>query len=372
MGKKVLLIAATRPNFMKVAPIFNYVRNNKVNFDVKLLHTGQHYDDKMSKVFFDQLNLPTPDINLSVGSNTHTKQIAEIMVKFEDYVLDCKPDIVLAPGDVNSTLACSLVCSKLRIPLGHIESGLRSFDSDMPEEINRIVTDRISDYLYTPSVDANENLIKEGVSEDKIIFVGNIMIDTLKDQLREIDKIDLINHMGLYPKKYMVLTLHRPSNVDNKQVLESLIHNLLTLSSDKPIIFPIHPRTKNNILNFKLEKYFNFNNTIQLNKINAIDSLGYQEMLSLVKNSQCVITDSGGLQEETTYLKVPCFTVRENTERPITITSGSNNLVGLSRDLLIEKYNELDSLNYNNYELPKFWDGQTSIRIVNHLISLFN
>ena len=319
-----------------------------------LVHTGQHYDANMSEVFFNQLGMAKPDINLGVGSGSHAMQTAQIMLRIEEVLLDRKADLVLVYGDVNSTLAASLVCVKLLIPVCHVEAGLRSFDLTMPEETNRLLTDQVADLLFTPSKDGDENLFREGIAPEKIHLVGNVMIDTLVHLLPKIN--------GFRAQKgrvgfdaYALVTLHRPSNVDEPEMLNKIISTLESLSNDIPIIFPVHPRTCENIIKSKI--------AVQNSRLKLIEPIGYMEFLSLQKSAKIVITDSGGIQEETTFLGVPCLTVRENTERPITIELGTNTLVGQNMDKLRkEAYNILNGKGKKG-TIPPLWDGKASERI---------
>jgi len=354
--KTIVHIVGARPNFMKAAPVWKEIQNLSKLRQI-LIHTGQHYDNYMSDIFFKELDLPEPDFNLGIGSNTHARQTASIMVKLEELLININPDLVIVYGDINSTMASAIVCSKISIPFAHVEAGLRSFDRRMPEEINRIITDQLADLLFTPSKDADMNLLKEGIDIDNIHFVGNVMIDTLIK----------LNPIARSPKKfnnlmdYILVTLHRPSNVDDIANLRSILDNLLEISKSSPIIFPIHPRTKkvlsdNNII-------FNTNENFQL-----IEPLGYLDFLGLMKNAKAVITDSGGIQEETTWLGIPCFTIRENTERPITVLIGTNQLIGLDYGkipLVIKNSSKI-----SNRKIPDLWDGRASYRIA-EIISSF-
>jgi UDP-N-acetylglucosamine 2-epimerase (non-hydrolysing) len=364
--KKIVLIAAARPNFMKIAPISRELNKYPEKFQTIIVHTGQHYDKNMSDSFFEQLSIPKPDVNLEVGSGTHAEQTAGVMVKFEKFLLEENPDLVIVVGDVNSTMACTITAKKLHVKVAHVEAGLRSFDREMPEEINRLLTDVIADILYTPSEDADVQLLKEGVAEEKIVLVGNVMIDTLVFQKQKALATNYYESLSLQEKKYALLTLHRPSNVDNKDIFGGIIEALLEIAKENTIICPIHPRTKKMIETFEFGMYFNFG-SVENNKINLIDPVGYNEMLNLTANSRLVLTDSGGLQEETTYHKVPCITLRENTERPITITEGTSQLVGTSKKRILEAYENIKNGCSENSKIPKFWDGKTAERIVDHI-----
>ncbi|WP_160714460.1 non-hydrolyzing UDP-N-acetylglucosamine 2-epimerase [Chitinophaga solisilvae] len=367
---KLILIAGARPNFMKIAPLMHVLKDHHLIQPI-LVHTGQHYDEKMSDLFFRQLNIPLPDINLEVGSASHAVQTARIMEGFEKVCLDIKPDMVLVVGDVNSTVACTLVASKLGIKTVHYEAGLRSNDRSMPEEINRLVTDSISDYFFTTSADADENLTNEGVAAEKIHMVGNLMIDTLVKNLPNIDSenlaFDLLNKqrrikigVDFNKNNYGVMTFHRPSNVDDREQLTALVNIWIKIAEKTPMIFPIHPRTYKNIQEFGLLESINKSDNIFL-----IESLGYFEFIALVSSSKFVLTDSGGIQEETTYLNVPCLTVRPNTERPVTITEGSNKLIKVTE--IEQEVNLILAGEGKTGNAPKFWDGKTASRIV-HVI----
>jgi UDP-N-acetylglucosamine 2-epimerase (non-hydrolysing) len=349
--KKILLIAGARPNFMKIAPLIHELQ--KTNFSWKLVHTGQHYDAKLSDIFFTELNIPKPDYNLEVGSGSHAIQTAKIMEKFEPICIKEKPDLVIVVGDVNSTIACALVAKKLNIKVAHVEAGLRSFDNNMPEEINRKLTDCISDYLFVSEESGLRNLKNEGIDKEKIFFVGNIMIDSLFNNLEKINKSDASK---VYNEKYCILTLHRPSNVDNKDELKLLLFELIKISKLIKIIWPIHPRTKKNLLDLGLDNIINESNII------LKDPIGYIDFLNLVKNSTFVLTDSGGLQEETTYLNIPCLTLRENTERPSTIDIGTNTL--LNKNEIIGNINLILAGKYKKGSIPQLWDGKTAERII--------
>lgn len=377
---KIINIVGARPNFMKIAPFQKAMDkyNKKLggeNFNYILVHTGQHYDYEMSKIFFKELNIPAPDIYLGVGSGIHSEQTGKVMIELEKVLIKEKPDLVVVVGDVNSTLAGALTAVKLHIPVAHIEAGLRSFDRKMPEEINRILTDQISDYLFTPSEDANENLKREGINESKIFLVGDIMIDSLISNLKKADKSKILKNLGIESKEYAVLTLHRPSNVDNKKSLSQIIKALKVISQKIPIIFPLHPRTEKQIKNFGYEGYFNFIKppiSTLISGINCIKPLGYLDFLHLVKNAKFVLTDSGGIQEETTVLGIPCLTLRDTTERPITVESGTNTLVfNDTKKIIAESYKILEG-KYKKGSCPEEWDGKTAERIVKVLEGKFN
>jgi UDP-N-acetylglucosamine 2-epimerase (non-hydrolysing) len=443
---KLMLVAGARPNFMKIASIINAIKmhnasieNSTFNIQHLLVHTGQHYDDSMSEAFFKDLDLPKPDIHLEVGSGTHAAQTADIMKRFEPVLLEHQPDVVIVVGDVNSTVACALVASKInysdnslthslinkrvnRPLVAHVEAGLRSFDRTMPEEINRVLTDGISDFLFTTEQSANENLKREGIPEGKIYFVGNTMIDTLLKHKQTAQKSNILNKLGLltdnqHPEirdqkpttnnqilPYAVLTLHRPSNVDNRETFQNILEAMKEVAKHLPVIFPAHPRTLNRIKEFNFEDYFNFDSVLSTPPphIYCVDPLGYLDFLCLMSNSKLVLTDSGGMQEETTILGIPCITLRENTERPVTITFGTNILAGVQKEQIIssalselEKYNSTPSksvystfttqpsalnpqpstfntqnstLNTQQSFSPSLWDGQAGQRIINILM----
>ena len=351
--RPIIVVVGARPNFMKMAPLYSELKRRKIN--TLLLHTGQHYDKNMSSVFFDELGMPKPDIYLGVGSDTHAKQTAKIMVDFEVVCLEEKPQRVVVAGDVNSTIACALVATKLNIPVDHVEAGLRSFDVDMPEEINRILTDRISSLLFTPSEDANLNLKNEGTAPEKIKFTGNIMIDSLMNNIEKTN-VNILNEIRVVKNRYALVTLHRPSNVDEKSTLEGILEGLNVISKDIDLVFPLHPRTKSKIEEFNLEAKLTEN-------IRITEPLGYLDFLSLTKNAKIVITDSGGIQEETTALGIPCLTLRNNTERPITVEEGTNKIIGNKQERLIDEFKYILVNENKKYQIPHFWDGKTALRI---------
>ena len=429
MNYLIMHIVGARPNFMKIAPLVKAIKEHNQtgispHLDQIIVHTGQHYDEKMSELFFDHLGLPKPDINLEVGSASHAVQTAEIMIRFEKVLLQYQPDAIIVVGDVNSTIACTLVASKIQYPASnlrlatynskrrrpliiHVEAGLRSFDRTMPEEINRILTDQLSDLLFTTEEDANENLKREGISSEKIFFVGNVMIDTLFQHLEKAKKSDILNRLGLINQRlrtsdqglgtrdyalrtsdqglstrdyalstpYAVLTLHRPSNVDHKETFLNILEALKEISQKIPIIFPAHPRTQNRIKLFHLDQYFKRFSTsnLQLATCNSgiycIEPLGYLDFLWLMANAKLVLTDSGGIQEETTVLGVSCVTIRENTERPITVKMGTNIVAGTKKENIINAaLSQLNKLNNASNPIPPLWDGQAAKRIVDILV----
>lgn len=354
---KIACIAGARPNFIKIAPLMRALSASE-RISPVLIHTGQHYDNSMSDVFFRELNIKKPGINILSGAGSHSVQTGKIMRGLENAFSELKPNLVIVVGDVNSTLAAALVTSKMCIPLAHVEAGLRSYDIQMPEEVNRIVTDRLSEFLFTPSEDANENLLKEGIEKKKIFLTGNIMIDTLARHLKKVNSRKILNRFSLEENEYSLLTLHRPSNVDNKIILSKLASAVNEISRRIKIIFPAHPRTISRIKQFSLEKYFKSGNII------LTEPIGYMDTIGLVLASKLVITDSGGLQEETTYLRKPCLTLRENTERPVTAAIGTNTVIGTDTNLLLRKVDEILAGKYKQGRIPKFWDGKTSGRIV--------
>ncbi len=361
---KILNIVGARPNFMKIAPIYAEMKRRPADFEPLIVHTGQHYDAAMSDSFFDDLGLPKPDVYLGVGSASHAVQTAKIMTEFEPVVLREKPDWVLVVGDVNSTIACALVCAKLGVKVAHVEAGLRSRDRSMPEEINRILTDSISDLLLTPSADGDENLKAEGIAPEKIRLVGNVMIDSLLGQMELAEKSSVREDLNLREKEYAVLTLHRPSNVDERETFSGLLEALLDIGKEIPIVFPAHPRTKAKIAEF------GFAGRIENSRLKLIEPLGYLDFLRLYSGARLVLTDSGGLQEETTVLGIPCLTLRENTERPITVEMGTNQLVGVDGEKIRSAaYSILRSdISKDPAKIPPLWDGKTAARICDALL----
>ncbi len=352
----IYLIAGARPNFMKVAPLIKELKLQDI--DYKLIHTGQHYDYNMSKIFFKDLGMPEPDIHLDVGSHSHAVQTAKIMIEFEKIILQEKPSAIIVVGDVNSTIACALVAKKLFIPIIHVEAGLRSFDQRMPEEINRILTDGLSDLLFTTEKTAEINLKKEGIDSKKIFFVGNVMIDSLIENIEKTKNLQYYKKFDLKESDYALMTIHRASNVDNKEMLEKIIDIFVHIQKKIKLFFPMHPRTKKN-----LEK---FNLIDQLKKENIIFSepLGYLEFLDLMNHSRFILTDSGGIQEEASFLKIPVLTLRENTERPITIEQGTNTLVGNDFDKINFLVDDILTNQYKKGKNIEKWDGDASKRIV--------
>lgn len=357
------IIAGARPNFMKIAPILHAIqKKQKENIDInfRLIHTGQHFDQNMSGSFFEQLEIPEPNVNLSAGGGTQAEQTASIMIGYEKLLFDESSDLCLVVGDVTSTMACSIVAKKMNIKVVHVEAGIRSFDLSMPEEINRMVTDAITDYFFTTSETANLNLAKAGVDAKAIFFVGNTMIDTLLKQMPNFKKPSFFDESNLSQGNYLVLTLHRPGNVDEKDKLKSFINEIVLNSNDFPIIFPVHPRTA------KILKEIG----IEYPNLKYVEPLGYLEFNYLVKNAKAVITDSGGITEETTVMGIPCLTLRDNTERPETVSIGTNELVGTNPKAIASYLQKLHAGNWKKGGIPEKWDGKTAERIIEHLIRL--
>ena len=355
---KILNVVGARPNLMKIAPLVEEMRRYP-GIEQTLLHTGQHYDERMSQVFFDELDIPKPDIYLGVGSGSHAEQTARVMVAFEEVLLQHEPDAVVVVGDVNSTLACAVTAVKLWVPVAHVEAGLRSFDRRMPEEINRIVTDAVSDFLFTTSRDADENLRREGVSLDRMFFVGNVMIDTLNKHRPRAEQLGTPTRFDLEPSRYVLLTLHRPSNVDVPQVFSGILDALTVIQRDVPILFPAHPRTVKRIAEFGFAERL-----AAARNLRIVEPLGYLEFLDLMMHAKLVLTDSGGIQEETTILSVPCLTLRENTERPVTTAEGTNVLVGTNPARIVTETQRVLAGESKVGRVPELWDGHAAARIV--------
>ena len=370
---RIMNIVGARPNMMKVAPLVAEMSRH-VDLQPILVHTGQHYDYSMSRVFFEQLNMPEPDYNLDVGSGTHHAQTAEIIKRFGDLILEDRPDMVVVVGDVNSTIACALVAAKESIPVVHVEAGLRSFDRSMPEEINRVLTDAISDLLFTTEESGNQNLAKEGVNQAKVHFVGNLMIDSLVGALDAARRSPLRGKLGLCKQGYAVLTLHRPSNVDDVSLLTRTLYAVREVSENLPVIFPVHPRTHHKILASGFSKINSWDGETAVGGrgIWTMPPASYLDFLGLVDGAAMVITDSGGIQEETTYLGVPCLTYRDNTERPVSVTMGTNRLIGADPSNIVRYASEvLRSMLPRNgiaaHRIPPLWDGNAAPRIVSVL-----
>jgi len=363
---RIISVVGARPNFMKIAPLIKaFKKYQSVNHT--LIHTGQHYDAEMSDNFFKDLNIKKPKINLNIGSADHAAQTAKIMTSLEKIFINKKPDLVLVVGDVNSTLAASLVAVKQLIPIAHIEAGLRSFDRTMPEEINRLITDQLSSYLFTDEPAARINLLREGVNPRKIFYVGNIMIDSLLSNLKRAKELSTLKTLKLKSKKYALLTLHRPSNVDNKKVYKNIIRALKLIQKNIIIVWPIHPRSTKMLKRFNLSKSLN-----QLKNFLITPPLSYLNFLNLMSHSRFAMTDSGGIQEETTLLGIPCLTLRNNTERPITITQGTNILVGTDYKKIIHEVDKIIEGKNKKGKIPKFWDGKTAERIVKVILQKHN
>jgi UDP-N-acetylglucosamine 2-epimerase (non-hydrolysing) len=355
---KIICACGARPNFIKIAPLMQAFRQNS-QFKALLVHTGQHYDENMSELFFKQLEIPHPDINLEVGSASHSVQTAEIMKRFEPVVLDFQPHYCLVVGDVNSTIACGLVAVKLGVKLIHVEAGLRSFDRTMPEEINRLLTDAISDLLFATERSAIDNLKNEGIQQDKIHFVGNVMIDTLLANREKSRQSNILKNLQLKPGQFVVITLHRPSNVDNPANLTEIINAFEQIQKNIKLVFPIHPRTLKNLQQTTLVKKIE-----SMKNLILIEPAGYLDFLCLVSNAAVVMTDSGGIQEETTILGIACMTLRENTERPVTISHGTNRLVHITTQDIINNFNQLKKAGFKvPHRTPELWDGKAAERI---------
>ena len=359
---RLLYVVGARPNFMKVAPLMRETARRGSRFEQVLVHTGQHYDFNMSEVFFKQLGMPAPDHFLAVSGGNHTEQTAHTMLKLHGVNDEVSPDLVVVVGDTNSTLAAALVAAKYPVPVAHVEAGLRSRDREMPEETNRIIVDHISDYLFTPSRDGNENLASEGIPSEKVFFVGNVMIDSLVTCLDMVPPIPAIPGAELQAHEYAVLTLHRPSNVDEPGQLRSILGAIAKIAERSKVVFPLHPRTRARIEAAGMGDL--------LKPLTVVEPLGYLDFLSLTRSANLVLTDSGGLQEETTYLGVPCLTLRENTERPVTVTDGTNSVIGTNPDRIVaEAMDALENRHREPRKVPALWDGHTSERILDVLES---
>lgn len=362
---RIVLVAGARPNFMKIAPLLRQLKKIR-RFETLLVHTGQHYDFHMSEIFFQNLDIPRPGIHLNVGPGSPAAQTAKIMTQFEKVLLKENPNLVMVVGDVNSTLACSLVASKMNIKIAHVEAGLRSFDRTMPEEINRVLTDRMSDYLFVSEKSGIKNLKKEGIGSNKIFYVGNVMIDTLLSSKAEVNKSKILQRLLLEPQRYAVMTLHRPSNVDAREGLQRVWRILRAVTAKTPLVFPMHPRTLRMIRAHGMNGKFK-----ELKDLKITGPLGYTDFLKLVIESSFVLTDSGGIQEETTYLKIPCMTMRENTERPATLREGSNALVGSDIKKILTGARQALLGRRKTSGIPKYWDGKAAERIAKILAKEF-
>ncbi|MCH2235070.1 MAG: UDP-N-acetylglucosamine 2-epimerase (non-hydrolyzing) [Crocinitomicaceae bacterium] len=363
MKKKILVVVGTRPNFIKITQFRRLHEAYADQIEMKILHTGQHYDNKMSKIFFEQFNM-APDFMLDLESKSPASQMGEIMMKLEEICKEYTPDLIMVPGDVNSTFATALAANKMNIKFAHIESGLRSFDREMPEEINRILTDEIADILLVTEQSGLDNLKNEGVSDDRIAYVGNTMIDTIVAFQDKINACSILSDLALEPKKFILMTMHRPSNVDDLEGLKKLISLIKGLGRDFKVVFPIHPRTVK-----KSKEYGIYDELISLGNLIISEPMDYCSFQRLTKESFMVITDSGGIQEETTFYQVPCLTVRENTERPSTITIGTNQLMGFDTELILEKVEEAKAGNAKRGEIPPLWDGKATDRIFEFIVT---
>lgn len=359
---KILVIAGARPNFVKIAPILKCMRQHPDVFEPRFVHTGQHYDARMSQSFLDDLGIGAPDIALGVGSGSHAVQTARLLEAFEQVIIDEHPDRVLAVGDVNSTMACALVCAKLITPIDHVEAGLRSFDRRMPEEINRIVTDALADQLFTHSPEAETYLLREGIAPERIHFVGNVMIDCLIQCKDKIESSSVLDTFGLRPQAYVLLTLHRPSNVDSGESLSTLIDVVVEISRRIRVVFSVHPRTRKMIEQFGLS-----DRLAETQNVLDIEPQPYFDFVCLERQARFVMTDSGGVQEETTYLGVPCLTMRENTERPVTVLQGTSKLVGTDAGAILQESNRILDGQWHTGSVPAFWDGHAAGRIIDIL-----
>jgi UDP-N-acetylglucosamine 2-epimerase (non-hydrolysing) len=358
----ITLIAGARPNFMKIAPILHAIQKSKSSITCRLVHTGQHYDEKMSETFFRQLNIPHPDVNLECGGGSQAEQTASIMLAFEKELLAHPTDLVMVVGDVTSTMACSIVAKKLGVKVAHVEAGIRSWDRSMPEEINRMLTDSITDYFFTTSTLAGDNLLREGHRQEQIFFTGNVMIDTLRANESRLQQPEVWKELGLQEKNYLVMTMHRPANVDEEHKLKEFIQSIDDNTQGMPVVFPIHPRTKG-----ILEKA-----GILMKNIHLVEPLGYLEFNYLVKHAKGVLTDSGGITEETTVMNVPCITLRDNTERPETIEIGTNELIGTAPKRIKPALEKLLAGHWKQGQIPEKWDGKAAERIVEVLVKMGN
>jgi len=356
---RIYLVAGARPNFMKIAPIWHKLKPLGDRFETRIVHTGQHYDYAMSQVFLNHLGLGEPDFFLGAGSGTHGYQTAQVLMAFEKLVIEQRPDLVVVVGDVNSTIAASLASVKLGVPVAHVEAGLRSFDLTMPEEINRMLTDRIADLLFVSEPSGVANLSAEGIGGERVHLVGNVMIDTLKNNLEKIKVGDTAKKMGLKDEKFCLITIHRPSNVDSEPALRKVLDVLREAASRYKLVFPAHPRTQKNMANFGLKEQFEAIDNLQIT-----EPIGYFEFMNLMIHSALVLTDSGGIQEETTWLGIPCITLRENTERPLTVEQGTNNVTGVDLSKVRAALDKAEAFDRTSYNPPELWDGNAAERIV--------
>jgi len=362
---RLVCVVGARPNFVKMAPLVRQMKEEwSDTFETTLVHTGQHYDEKLSQVFFEELHLPQPDVNLGVGSGTAVRQIAEIMQRFEEVLLWKKPDRVVVVGDVNSTLATALAAEKMGIPVAHVEAGLRSFDRAMPEETNRVLTDRLSDLLFATEEGAVQNLLSEGFEKERIFWVGNLMIDSLLHHAREAERSTILDRMNLSPQRYALMTLHRPSNVDTREGMDRIVSIVSKVEKRIRVVFPIHPRTRGRMEEFGLASTLG-----DLRNVTLCEPVGYLDFIRLMRDSKMVLTDSGGIQEETTALGIPCLTLRENTERPVTLTEGTNLLTGTDPDRVLAAVDDILEERGKKGKIPALWDGQAARRIVQILQS---
>lgn len=363
MVVKVICVCGARPNFMKIAPLVRAFDATR-RIETFLVHTGQHYDERMSRLFFEDLGIPRPDVDLEVGSGSHAVQTAEVMKRFEPLCAQRRPDWVVVVGDINSTLACALVAVKLGIRVAHVEAGLRSFDRAMPEEINRIVTDAVSDLLFVTEPAGVENLLREGADPSRVHLVGNVMIDTLLANRRRSEESRVLSDHGLADRGYYLVTLHRPSNVDTREALGPIMETLIDLAKLRPVVFPIHPRTRRNL------SVFGFDDAIARHPgLRLLEPQGYLDFLKLMSSARAVLTDSGGIQEETTILGVPCLTLRHNTERPITLTRGTNRLVTPVREAILGAVHDIETAPRPSADMPDLWDGRAAERIAKILLA---
>lgn len=368
---RIVNVAGARPNFVKIAPLVAEFRKHPAAVESILVHTGQHYDEALSDAFFRDLDIPRPDIHLNVGSASHAQQTAEIMKRFEPVLIERRPDFVLVVGDVNSTIACALAAAKLQIKVIHVEAGLRSFDRRMPGEINRVLTDHIADILFVTEESGLRNLVREGIAAEKIHFVGNVMIDSLQRQITSAEQSDALERFGLAPQNYGLVTLHRPSNVDDRPVFQGILEALGRVAERLPVLFPIHPRSESRVRAWKLESCFAgaMDGKPKIKGLFMVPPIGYLDFLKLMKHARLVLTDSGGVQEETTVLGIPCLTLRRNTERPSTIEMGTNKLVGIDPEMIVHSAVDVLEHGCRARSFPPLWDGKAAERIVKILLT---